>query len=296
MKNEKLSRRTLIRKTSLAAAGVVAAAVTPKLNAVEIDMDKVEKVATKGRINQSVSKWCFGKWSLDQLCEVSKGLGLKAIDLLGPSAFPTLKKHGLVCSLINTHGLSKGLNRKEQHAGCLANIREGIDAAAEHGYPNVITFPGNRDGMPDDVGIENMVIGLKQVAGYAEKKKVTINIEYLNSKVNHKDYMFDNIKWGIEVCKQVGSERVKILYDIYHAQIMEGDIIRTIKRYKDYIGHYHTGGNPGRNEIDETQELYYPAIMKAIAETGYKGYVAHEFIPKRDPLAGLTYAAKICDV
>ena len=296
MKSEKLSRRTLIRNTSLAAAGAVAAAVTPKLNAVEIDMDKVKQVAAKGRINQSVSKWCFGKWSLDQLCEVSKGLGLKAIDLLGPSDFPTLKKHGLVCSLINTHGLGKGLNRKEQHADCIAKIKEAIDAAAEHGYPNVITFPGNREGMPDDVGLENMVIGLKQVAGYAEQKKVTINIEYLNSKVNHKDYMFDNMKWGVEVCKGVGSERVKILYDIYHAQIMEGDIIRTIQTCKDYIGHYHTGGNPGRNEIDETQELYYPAIMKAIAETGFKGYVAHEFVPKGDPLAGLTYAARICDV
>lgn len=296
MKSQKLSRRTLIRKTSLAAAGVVAAAVTPKINAVEIDMDKVKNVATKGRINQSVSKWCFGKWSLDQMCEVSKGLGLKAIDLLGPSDFPTLKKHGLICSLINTHGLSKGLNRKEQHADCIAKIREGIDAAAENGYPNVITFPGNREGMPDDVGLENMVVGLKEVAGYAEQKKVTINIEYLNSKVNHKDYMFDNMKWGVEVCKRVGSERVKILYDIYHAQIMEGDIIRTIQTCKDYIGHYHTGGNPGRNEIDETQELYYPAIMKAIAETGFKGYVAHEFVPKGDPLAGLTYAARICDV
>jgi len=296
MTSEKLSRRTLIRNTSLAAAGVVAAAVAPKTNAVEIDMGKVKQVAAKGRINQSVSKWCFGKWSLDQLCEVSKTLGLKAIDLLGPSDFPTLKKHGLVCSLINTHGLGKGLNRKEQHADCIAKIKEAIDAAAENGYPNVITFPGNREGMPDDVGLENMVIGLKQVAGYAEQKKVTINIEYLNSKVNHKDYMFDNMKWGVEVCKAVGSERVKILYDIYHAQIMEGDIIRTIQTYKDYIGHYHTGGNPGRNEIDETQELYYPAIMKAIAETGFKGYVAHEFIPKGDPLAGLTYAARICDV
>lgn len=296
MKDERLSRRSLMRNTSLAAAGMAAAALTPKLNAVEIDMDKVKKVATKGRINQSVSKWCFGKWSLDQLCEVCEGLGLKAIDLLGPSSFPTLKKHGLACSLINTHGLTKGLNRKENHAGCLAKIRDAIDAAAEHGYPNVITFPGNRAGMPDDVGIENMVIGLKEVVGHAEKKKVTINIEYLNSKVNHKDYMFDNMKWGVEVCKRVGSERVKILYDIYHAQIMEGDIIRTIQTCKDYIGHYHTGGNPGRAEIDETQELYYPAIMKAIAKTGYKGYVAHEFVPKRDPLEGLTYAAKICDV
>ena len=296
MEARRLSRRTLIRKTSLAAAGTVAAALARNAHAVDIDMDKVEKVATKGRINQSVSKWCFGKWSLDQLCEVSKGLGLKAIDLLGPSAFPTLKKHGLACSMIGTHGLSKGLNRKEQHKQCLAKIRDSIDAAADSGYPNVITFPGNRAGMPDDVGVENTVIALKQIAGYAEKKKVTINLEYLNSKVNHKDYMFDNMAWGVEVCKAVGSERVKILYDIYHAQIMEGDIIRTIRTYKDYIGHYHTGGNPGRNEIDETQELYYPAIMKAIVETGFKGYVAHEFVPKRDPLAALTYAARICDV
>jgi len=296
MKNDKLTRRTLMRKTSLAAAGTVAAAVAHNADAIEIETAGIKKVATKGRIVQSVSKWCFGKWSLDQLCEVSKALGLKAIDLLGPSAFPTLKKHGLVCSMISTHGLSKGLNRKEQHKQCLAKIRNAIDAASDSGYPNVISFPGNRAGMPDDVGVENTVIALKQVAGYAEKKKVTINLEYLNSKVNHKDYMFDNMQWGVDVCKGVGSERVKILYDIYHAQIMEGDIIRTIKTCKDYIGHYHTGGNPGRNEIDETQELYYPAIMKAIVETGFKGYVAHEFIPKRDPLAALTYAARICDV
>ena len=160
----------------------------------------------------------------------------------------------------------------------------------------MISFSGNRRGIPDDVGIENAVAALKKIVGHAEKKKVNIVLEYLNSKVNHKDYMLDNMAWGAEVCKQVGSERVKILYDIYHAQIMEGDIIRTIRTYKDYIGHYHTGGNPGRNEIDDTQELYYPAIMKAIAETGFKGYVAHEFVPKRDPLAALTYAARICDV
>ena len=296
MNDDKLSRRTFIRNSSLAAAGTLAAAVARKAGAVDIDMDKVQRVVKKGRINQSVSKWCFGKWSLDQLCEVSKKLGLKAIDLLGPSAFATLKKHGLACSMIGTHGLSKGLNRKEQHEGCLAKIRASIEAASEAGFPNVITFPGNRAGMSDEEGVENTVIALKQVAGLAEKKKVNICLEYLNSKVNHKDYMFDNIKWGVEVCKKVGSERVKILYDIYHAQIMEGDIIRTIKTYKDYMGHYHTGGNPGRNEIDETQELYYPAIMRAIAETGFKGYVAHEFVPKRDPLAGLTYAARICDV
>ena len=150
--------------------------------------------------------------------------------------------------------------------------------------------------MPDDVGVENSVIAMKKIAGYAEQKGVTICLEYLNSKVNHKDYMFDNMAWGVDVCKKVGSEKVKILYDIYHAQIMEGDIIRTIRTFKDYIAHYHTGGNPDRAEIDETQELYYPAIMKAIVETGYKGYVAHEFVPKKDPIESLAYAVRICDV
>jgi hydroxypyruvate isomerase len=293
MTSDKISRRTLIRNTALAAAG---AAVAAGAKSLAVTPAEVTRVVKNGRINQSVSKWCYGKLSLDELCIASKNLGLKAIDLLGPGDFPTLKKHGLACSMINTHGLGKGLNRKEQHQECLAQIREAIDAAAEYGYPNVISFPGNREGMADDVGIENTVIALKQIAAHAEQKKVNICLEYLNSKVNHKDYMFDNIKWGVEVCKGVGSERVKILYDIYHAQIMEGDIIRTIQTYKDYMGHYHTGGNPGRNEIDDTQELYYPAIMRAIVETGYKGYVAHEFIPKKDPLTSLAYAARICDV
>jgi len=294
MNNNKLSRRTFIRNTSLAAAGTLAAIMAQKTGAV--DIDKIERVVKNGRINQSVSRWCYGKWSLDELCAISVKLGIKAIDLLGPSDFPTLKKHGLVCSMISTHNLATGLNNKKNHADCIAKIRTALDAAAEYGFPNVITFPGNRAGTPDDVGIENTVEGLKQIVGYAEQKKVTINLEYLNSKVNHKDYMFDNMKWGVEVCKKVGSERVKILYDIYHAQIMEGDIIRTIRDNKDYIGHYHTGGNPGRNEIDETQELCYPAIMRAIAETGFKGYVAHEFVPKGDPLASLSYAVRICDV
>jgi hydroxypyruvate isomerase len=294
MNNNKLSRRTFIRNTSLAAAGTLAAIMSQKAGAVELD--KIERLVKNGRINQSVSRWCYGKWSLDELCAISTKLGIKAIDLLGPSDFPTLKKYGLVCSMISTHSLSEGMNNKKNHADCIAKIRTAIDAAAEYGFPNVITFPGNRAGTPDDIGIENTVECLKQIAGYAEQKKVTINLEYLNSKVNHKDYMFDNIKWGVEVCKRIGSERVKILYDIYHAQIMEGDIIRTIQTYKDYMGHYHTGGNPGRNEIDETQELYYPAIMRAIADTGFKGYVAHEFVPKGDPLAALSYAVRICDV
>jgi hydroxypyruvate isomerase len=213
-----------------------------------------------------------------------------------PNDFPTLKKHGLICTMIETHSLTKGINNKQNHAQCLDQIRTAIDAAVEYGFPNVISFPGNRDGMSDEEGVENSVAALKQVVGLAEEKKVTICLEYLNSKVDHKGYMLDNMAWGVEVCKKVGSERVKILYDIYHAQIMEGDIIRTIRNNKQYIGHYHTGGNPGRNEIDDTQEIYYPAVMKAIVETGFKGYVAHEFSPKRDPLTSLAQAVQICDV
>jgi hydroxypyruvate isomerase len=294
MNDNKLSRRTFIRSSSLLAAGTVAGTLARAGQAATAD--NVERIVKNGRINQSVSKWCYGKFSVEEMCVICKKMGLKAIDLLGPNDFPTLKKYGLACSMINTHGLTKGLNRKENHEECLARIRTAIDAAAEYGYPNVISFPGNRQGMPDDVGVENSVIALKKIAGYAEKKGVTICLEYLNSKVNHKDYMFDNMAWGVEVCKKVGSANVKILYDIYHAQIMEGDIIRTLRDNKEYIGHYHTGGNPGRNEIDETQELYYPAIMRAIAETGFKGYVAHEFVPKQDPIQSLAYAVRICDV
>lgn len=294
MNHNKLSRRSFMRSSSLIAAGTIAGTLARAGQGVTAD--DVERIVKNDRINQSVSKWCYGKFSLDEMCVIGKKMGLKAIDLLVPNDFPTLKKHGLACSMISTHGLTKGINRKENHEECLAKIRTAIDAAAEYKFPNVISFPGNREGMPDDVGIENSVIALKQIAGYAEKKGVTICLEYLNSKVNHKDYMFDKTSWGVEVCKKVGSESVKILYDIYHAQIMEGDIIRTIRDNKDYIGHYHTGGNPGRNEIDETQELYYPAIMRAIVETGYKGYVAHEFVPKKDPIESLAYAVRICDV
>jgi hydroxypyruvate isomerase len=292
--NDKLSRRTFIRSSTLVAAGAVAGSLARAGAAGPAD--DVERIVKKDRIHQSVCKWCYSHLSLEELCVIGKKMGLRAIDLLAPKYFPTVKKHGLVCSMISTHGLTKGLNRKENHAECLAKIHSAIEAAAEYQFPNVITFSGNRAGMPDDVGIENMVIGLKQIVGYAEKKKVTICFEYLNSKVNHKDYMFDHMAWGVEVCKRVGSERVKILYDIYHAQIMEGDIIRTLRDNRQYIGHYHTGGNPGRHEIDGTQELYYPAIMRAIAEAPFTDYVAHEFIPKGDPVKALAYAVRICDV
>ncbi len=284
----KFSRRTLIQGASIFAAGTVAGPVLAQNATAE-----VRQVVKKGRINQSASRWCYGKLSLDQLCEAGEKMGLKGIDLLKPNDFPTLKKHGLVCTMTSGGG---SVNDKTKHEQAVARICAAIEANAEFGFPNVIAMAGQRDGIPDDVGIENAVAALKQVAGLAEKKKVNVCIEYLNSRVDHKGYMFDNMAWGVEVCTQVGSPNVKILYDIYHAQIMEGDIIRTIQTHKDLIGHYHTGGNPGRNEIDETQELYYPAIMRAIVESGFTGYVAHEFVPTRDPLASLAQAIEICDV
>jgi len=293
-KNNKLSRRTFVCNASIAAAGAVAGslAYTAGVGAAE----GVERIVKNGRINQSVCKWCYRKQSLEELCAICKKMGLKAIDLIGPKDFPTLRKYGLASSMIGTHGIAKGMNNKDNHTYCIGEIRKSIDAAADAGFRNVISFSGNRGGIPDDVGVDNAVEGYKKIVGHAEKKKIYICIEYLNSKVNHKGYMFDNMAWGVEVCKRVGSDRLKILYDIYHAQIMEGDIIRTIQDYHQYIGHYHTGGNPGRNEIDHTQELYYPAIIEAIAETGYDGYVAHEFIPKKDPIESLAYAVRICDV
>jgi hydroxypyruvate isomerase len=284
----KFSRRTLLQGASAFAAGAAAAPVLAQDAAAEI-----KRVVKKGRINQSASRWCYRKLSLDQLCEAGATMGLKGIDLLKPEDFPTLKKHGLVCTMTSGGG---AVNDKTKHEQAVARIRAAIEANAEYGFPNVIAMAGNRNGIPDDVGIENAVAALKQVAGFAEEKKVNVCIEYLNSKVDHPGYMFDHMDWGVEVCKRVGSPNVKILYDIYHAQIMEGDIIRTIRTHKDLIGHYHTGGNPGRHEIDETQELYYPAIMRAIAETGFTGYVAHEFVPTGDPLKSLARAVEICDV
>jgi hydroxypyruvate isomerase len=291
-----VNRRTLLKGL----AATTALAATSKLNAMGNDMNDIERVAQNGNINHSVSAWCYTgshKIPLDDLCVASKKMGIKSIELLGEKDIQTVTKYGLTCAIVSSHSINKGMNRLENHDDCIEKIKNGIDIAAKYNCPATISFSGNREGMDDEEGITNAVIGYKRVVGYAEKKGVTINIEYLNSKVNHKDYMFDNIHWGAEVCKQVSSDRLKILYDIYHAQIMEGDIIRTIQDYHQYIGHYHTGGVPGRNEIDDTQELYYPSIMKAIVATGYTGFVGQEFVPKSDnPLASLAASIKICDV
>lgn len=288
MNEFRISRRELLGAAAVGAAGLAAAGAEG--NAVG------DRAVVNGRINQSVCKWCYGRMSVAELAAAAARMGLKGMDLVGPGDWPVLKEHGLVGTMCPSHGIGKGLNRRENWDECLASIRSGIDACAEWGFPNVICFSGNREGMDDDEGMRNCAEALKQVAGYAEQKGVTICMELLNSKRDHKDYMCDRTPWGVEMCKLVGSPRVKLLYDIYHMQIDEGDVIATIRQYHEYIGHYHTGGVPGRHEIDETQELYYPAIMKAILDTGFTGWVAHEFIPARDPVASLTAAAKLCDV
>ncbi len=299
MSNASVSRRSFIKSTSLLAASAAAGG----LSAVSLADDKrknitkadgLSKSVVHGNIAQSASWWCYQKYmSLDEFCEGAVKIGLKGVDLLGPKDFETVKKYGLECSMTFGPG---GLNNPEQHPKFKEKMIARIDEVADAGFKNVITFSGNRGEIGDEEGLDNAVKAVKMVAGHAEKKNVIICIEYLNTKVNHPGYMFDNMKWGVELCKRVGSENMKILYDIYHAQIMEGDIIRTIRDYHQYIGHYHTGGNPGRHEIDDSQELYYPAIVKAILKTGYKGFLAHEFEPTRDPLLSLSEAVKICDV
>jgi len=254
-----------------------------------------------GRIKQSVCQWCYGKLTKtpedrEKFYEAVAALGLKGVDLTGPGDWPAMKKHGLVCSMVPSHSIGKGFNRLENHAECIAAVKKSIDNAAEHGWEKVICFSGNRAGMADDEGAKNCIEGFKQVIGYAEEKKITLCMELLNSKRNHKDYMCDHTAWGVAVCQGVGSPRMKLLYDIYHMQIQEGDVIATIRENFQYIAHFHTGGVPGRNEIDETQELDYAPVMRAIADLKYDGFVGQEFIPKRDALASLAQAVKICDV
>lgn len=290
--------RNISRRTVLAGAGALAAAGLVRVAGAAQSSEGTSDgpVIKNGRINQTLCKWCYTKLSLEQLCQAAVKIGYKGIDLVGPEAFPTLKKYNLVGTMTTSHSIPKGLNDKKNWDECLAKIRSGIDASSEAGFPNVICFSGNRNGMDLQEGMKNCAEALKQIVGYAEEKKVTICMELLNSRVNHPDYMCDHSAWGVPLVKMVGSERFKLLYDIYHMQIMEGDVIRTIRDNKDYFGHYHTAGVPGRNEIDDTQELFYPAVMRAIADTGYKGFVGQEFLPKHDTIASITQAAKICDV
>ena len=291
-----MNRREAIQKT---AAGASAAAFLP----LSLQTNSSEKVISsnelKGNINHSVCEWCYPDLNLEELCQVANELGLVGIDLIGPKGWSTLKKNNLISTMCNGAeiSLTKGFNHKNYHNRLVDNYLEHIDLVAEAGYTNLICFSGNRNGMDDETGLKNSVEGLKKILGRAEKRGVVIQMELFNSKINHPDYMCDNTSWGIELCKRLDSPNFKLLYDIYHMQISEGDIIRTIQDHHQYFGHYHTAGVPGRNEIDETQELFYPAIMQAIVATGFKGYVAQEFIPTaKDPIESLRRAISICDV
>ena len=253
--------------------------------------------AAGGRIKQSVARWCYNKFSVEDLARESARIGLKGMDLIEPADWPLVQKYGLVPAMAPGGGsIADGWNRKENHAKLVEQFRDKIERAARAGVPNVIALSGNRRGMSDAEGMDNVVAGLNQIKAMAEDKGVTICLELLNSKVNHKDYMCDHTAWGVETMKRLNSPRMKLLYDIYHMQIMEGDVIRTIKENIQYIGHFHTGGVPGRHELDLTQELNYRPVCEAIAASGFTGYVAHEFIPTRDPMKSLEEAFKLCDV
>jgi len=291
-----VGRRDVLRAATGVGAGLMA------LGAAVSGRERIERVATKGRIKQSIAYWCVEKyWSVEETCRIAKELGCRSVELVEPKDWPILKKYGLVCAIHSSHGFDKGMNNPAYQEMCLAKLRDSIDACAEHRFPNVITFTGFREDIPDDVGLRNCVAGYKKIIGHAENKGVTLCLEILNSRVEaemkgHPGYQGDHTDYCMEIVRQVGSPRMKLLFDIYHVQIMDGDIISRIRQYKDYIGHYHTAGNPGRRELDDRQEINYPPILEEIVRTGYTGYVGQEFIPTGDPLEGLKQAVALCDV
>jgi hydroxypyruvate isomerase len=255
-------------------------------------------IKRQGNIRQSVSRWCYAKIPIEQLCQYGVQIGLKGIDLLYPEEFDVPPRYGLICSMGYAGGgeIGSAMNRVENHARIEEGFRKNIPLAAKAGVPNVITFSGNRGGMSGEEGAKNTILGLNRVKKIAEDHGVTICMELLNSKVDHHDYMCDHSAWGVEVVQAVNSPRVKLLYDIYHMQIMEGDLVRTVQKNIDWIAHFHTGGVPGRHELDATQEVQWDGVMRGIAATNFRGYVAHEFVPVHDPLRSLRQAVDLCDV
>jgi hydroxypyruvate isomerase len=283
------------RQAVSAMAGIAAAAtIAPDAHA----FAREDNSRRAGRIKQSVSRWCYGAIALEDLCTASKKIGLSAIDLLDEKDWSTPKQFGLTCAMANGFGtIPKGFNRPDNHDKLVADAERMIPLAAAAGVPNIVCFSGNRAGLSDGEGIANCIAGLKRITATAERVGVTLCLELLNSKVDHHDYQADHTAWGVEVVKGVGSPRLKLLYDIYHMQIMEGDVVHTIRSYATHIAHYHTGGVPGRNEIDDTQELNYRRVAQAIADSGFTGFLAHEFVPKNSsPLISLERAFAICDV
>lgn len=290
------SRRTVL-KSLVAGTATVGAAGVFTFCMPEAEQD--QRIALQNNINHSVCRWCFDDLTTEQLCVAAKDIGLKGIDLVGPKDWPTLQKHGLDSSMCNGAeiNLTDGFNDPRYHATLMKNYSEMIPLVAKAGYRNLICFSGSRRGQTDETGWANCVKGLTPLLGLAARHNVTLVMELLNSKIDHPDYQCDRTAWGVALAKKLDSEHFKLLFDIYHMQIDEGDVIRNITEHHAYIAHYHTAGVPGRHEIDDTQELYYPAIMRAIKATGFKGYVAQEFIPiQSDKLASLRKAVHICDV
>lgn len=295
-----LSRRAALQKLTQGAA--VAATATVLLpGSTRGQQDALTRL--NGRIQHSACRWCYKRISLDALCQAGKEMGLVALDLIDPPDFPTLVKHGLVCAMVNAPtidglgGIRRAWNRLEHHDKLVQAYEQRIQETAQAGFERLICFSGNRGGLDDEAGLEHCATGLKRILPLAEKRKVTLCMELLNSKRSHKDYQCDRTAWGVELVKRLSSERFKLLYDIFHMQIMEGDVCDTIRENHPCIDHYHTGGVPGRGEIDESQELYYPRIIQEILNTGFKGYLAQEFIPKRsDALASLRQGIRICDI
>jgi hydroxypyruvate isomerase len=246
-------------------------------------------------IKQSISWWCFGKMQPEALLKAAVDIGYQAVELVGQEHWSLVKDYGLTIASVNAHGtIENGLNRRENRERICREVETNLELAVKWGIPNLICFSGNRGELDDEAGAEITAENLQAVAGMAEKAGVTLVLELLNSKVDHRDYQCDHTKWGVRVCQMVNSPRVKLLYDIYHMQVMEGDVIHTIQEYYPYFGHYHTAGVPGRHEIDESQELYYPAIVRAIVATGHQGYLGQEFIPAGDPVASLRRAFELC--
>ena len=291
-----ITRRDALAALAAAAAGLAAHA-TPAWTApgARVTLPRAEPLP--GRITQSVCRWCYRDIPLDDLCAAAKQMGYRSVELLGEEEWAVARKHGLDCAISNSFGsIETGFNRREHHDKLVADGERLIPLAAAAGVTKIVVFSGNRRGLSDAEGIANCVEGLKRLMPAAERHGVTLCMEMLNSKVDHKDYHADHTTWAVKVVDGVASPRFRLLYDIYHMQIMEGDVIATIRANAAHIAHFHTGGVPGRNEIDETQELNYPRVMQAISELGYAGYVGQEFIPKRDPLTSLRQAYSICDI
>ena len=298
--NQKQMHSPLVtRRDMLKTAAAVVGASSALAGLPKIASAQTGRIVKRGRIKQTICRGCLRKAKLDaeQTAKLLVEMGLAGRDLVRPEDWDMLKKYDLVASMVpGAGGIKKGLNDKSMHAKFLEDFKKNIKAAAEYKWPNVICMAGDRKGISDEEGMDNCHTILKEAVKIAEDYEITICMELLNSKVNHPGYMCDKSVWGFELCRRVGSPRFKMLYDIYHMQIMEGDLIATIKKNIDMIGHFHTAGVPGRHELDENQEIYYPAVMRAIVETGYQGYVAHEYTPVRDPIPSLVQAVKACDV